>query len=109
MSWRTDITRIYWPAAWATRPGRRAGDTAPATSGVRAAATGGARWSRGADAGGQRRDGEAPARAQLASSGSPLGRRVAHGRLQRLDVFAEHDTEGAFACFNGLATPRSSC
>lgn len=25
--------------------------------------------------------------------------RVADGRLQRLDVFAEHDTEGALACF----------
>jgi hypothetical protein len=34
--------------------------------------------------------------------------RVAHGRLQRLDVFAEHDREGALACFEGLATPRSS-
>lgn len=26
--------------------------------------------------------------------------RVTDGRLQRVDVFAEHDTEGALACFD---------
>jgi hypothetical protein len=26
--------------------------------------------------------------------------RVARGRLLRMDVFAEHDTEGALACFD---------
>jgi len=31
----------------------------------------------------------------------------ADGRLVRLDLFAEDDTEGALACFEGLATPRS--
>jgi hypothetical protein len=33
--------------------------------------------------------------------------RVAHGRLQRFDVFAEDDTEGALAWLEGLAAPRS--
>jgi hypothetical protein len=47
------MTAEYRTVAWTPRPGRRAGDTAPTTHGAPATATGRARWSRRADAGGR--------------------------------------------------------